>query len=315
MHPSGLFDRHPANPILTAADWPRRVNAVFNPAASRCDDETVLLCRVEDTRGISHLWAARSANGVDGWRVDPEPLLTPRADSEEEKWGLEDARVVHVAELDRWVITGTAFGPPGPGVFLATTDFHEVERHGIVMPPEDKNAAILPRRINGDWVLLHRPLLFQAGQADIWLSRSADLNDWRAPERVMRTREGPWWDAARIGIGPPPIETEHGWLLIYHGVHGTVAGPVYRVGLALLDLDGPNRVLHRSPDWVLSPHEPYERIGDVPNVVFPCGTTHDPITDRLHLYYGAADTCVALATAQLGDLVDHLLTCPPDGTV
>lgn len=144
----------------------------------------------------------------------------------------------------------------------------------------------------------------------IWISRSPDLVSWRSTQRVMHPRDGAWWDAARIGIGPPPIETEHGWLLIYHGVEQTMSGAIYRVGLALLDLDEPARALHRSQAWVLGPTEAYERMGDVPNVVFPCGVVHEGESDQVRLYYGAADTCLALATARLSELVDDVRTCP-----
>jgi predicted GH43/DUF377 family glycosyl hydrolase len=307
-----LFERHPGNPILTAADWPGQVNAVFNPAVAQVDGETVLLARVEDRRGISHLAVARSANGIDGWSVSPEPLLEPDDATPSEQWGFEDPRVVWVDELARWVITCTAYGPAGPGVFLATTeDFVEVERYGIVRHPEDKNAALLPHRIDGRWVLLHRPKTeFGGGHGEIQLSRSSDLVSWSAPEQVLQPRAGGWWDSLRIGIGPPPIRTEHGWLLIYHGVKETIAGDIYRVGLALLDLDEPTRVLHRLPTWILAPIAPYERTGDVPIVVFPCGLVQVQGTDEIRLYYGAADSSICLATARLAQLLDAVLAAP-----
>jgi predicted GH43/DUF377 family glycosyl hydrolase len=307
-----LFERHPGNPILTAADWPYPVNAVFNPAAAAVNGDTVLLARVEDRRGISHLTVARSANGLDGWSIEPEPLLAPDDDTASEQWGFEDARVVWVDELGRWVITCTAYGPAGPAVYLATTeDFAAVERYGIVRHPEDKNAALLPHRIDGRWVLLHRPKTqFGAGQGEILLSRSDDLVSWSAPEQVLQPRPGAWWDSLRIGIGPPPLRTEHGWLLIYHGVKDTVAGEIYRIGLALLDLDEPTRVLRRLSNWILAPLAPYERIGDVPNVVFPCGLLHDPGSDEVRLYYGAADSSICVATVRLHDLVEAVLAAP-----
>jgi beta-1,2-mannobiose phosphorylase / 1,2-beta-oligomannan phosphorylase len=312
MTPAELFERHPGNPILTVGDWPYPVNAVFNPAAATCDGETVLLARVEDRRGISHLTVARSANGVDGWAIEPEPLLAPADGIASEQWGFEDARVVWVEELGRWVITCTAYGPAGPAVFLATTeDFDTVERHGVVRHPEDKNAALLPHRIDGRWVLLHRPKTeFGGGHGEIVLSRSDDLVSWSAPEQVLQPRAGAWWDSLRIGIGPPPLRTEHGWLLLYHGVKDTVAGEVYRVGVALLDLDEPTRVLRRSPTWILAPLADYERTGDVPNVVFPSGLLHDEASDEIRLYYGAADSSICLATAQLRDLLDAVLAAP-----
>jgi beta-1,2-mannobiose phosphorylase / 1,2-beta-oligomannan phosphorylase len=307
-----LFLRHPANPILTAADWPATVNAVFNPAAVEADGETVILARVEDRTGISHLTVARSPNGVGGWQVAPEPLLAPLAGNEDEQWGFEDARVVWVAELGRFVITCTAYGPLGPAVFLATTeDFKSVERIGIVVSPEDKNAALLPVRVDGKWILFHRPTSgFAASSPGISLSRSSDLRSWSPPEVVMQPREGAWWDSLRIGIGPPLLETEHGWLLVYHGVKETVGGAIYRVGLALLDLDEPTRVLRRTSSWVLSPHEPYERQGDVPNALFPCGLVHDARSGELRLYYGAADTSICLATAALDEVLETVLGAP-----
>jgi beta-1,2-mannobiose phosphorylase / 1,2-beta-oligomannan phosphorylase len=302
-----LFERHPANPILSPEDWPYPVNAVFNPAAAISDGKTVLLARVEDRRGISHLTVARSANGVSDWSIDNEPLLAPSGLASEE-WGFEDARVVWIDELDRWAITCTAYGPPGPAVFLATTtDFKSVERRGIIRQPEDKNAALLPYRIEGRWVLLHRPKTqYEGGHGEIALSRSNDLVNWSAREKVLGPREGAWWDSLRIGLGPPPLRTEDGWLLVYHGVKEMVGGEIYRVGLALLDLKDPTRVLRRLSSWVLAPTAPYERTGDVPNVVFPCGLLHDEASDELRLYYGATDSTICLASARLRDVLDAL---------
>jgi predicted GH43/DUF377 family glycosyl hydrolase len=307
-----LFTRHPGNPILSAGDWPYPVNVVFNPAAAEVGGETVVIARVEGLTGVSHLTVARSANGLDGWRVDERPLLEQEPDVESELWGFEDARVVWVPELERWVITCTAYGPAGPAVYLATTeDFVTVERHGIVRHPDDKNAALLPHRIGGKWVLFHRPRTeFGGSRGEILLSRSADLEAWSSPEQVMRPRAGAWWDSSRIGLGPPPLLTEHGWLLLYHGVKDTVSGCIYRVGLALLDLEEPTRVLHRLPEWVLTPEAPYERVGDVPNVVFPCGLIHDARSGEVRLYYGAADTSICVATAQLSDLLAAVLAAP-----
>jgi len=307
-----LFHRHPANPILTADDWPYPVNVVFNPAAATVAGETLLLARVEDLRGISHLTVARSANGLDGWRVDAEPLLAPRPGVESEAWGFEDARTVWVEELERFVITCTAYGPEGPAVYLATTrDFSSVERHGIMVAPEDKNAAVLPERVGGKWVLFHRPTTgFGITHPSISLSRSPDLVNWSPPEMVMQPRAGAWWDSLRIGIGPPLLKTEHGWLLVYHGVKETVSGAIYRVGAALLDLDEPTHVIGRSTEWLLGPRELYERTGDVPNAIFPCGMIHDTASGELRLYYGAGDTSVCLATAQLDDVLATVLDGP-----
>jgi beta-1,2-mannobiose phosphorylase / 1,2-beta-oligomannan phosphorylase len=309
-----LFRRHARNPILTAADWPGGVNAVFNPAAVELDGQTVLLARVEARTGISHLTVARSPNGVDRWQIEEEPLLAPVDGQMEELWGFEDARTVWVDELGTHVISCTAYGPAGPSVFLATSkDFRSVERLGVVVAPEDKNAALLPERVGGKWILYHRPTSgFGSSTPGISLSRSADLRSWSPPETVMDPRAGAWWDSLRIGIGPPLVKTEHGWLLLYHGVKETVSGAVYRVGLALLDLEDPTRVLRRSADWVLAPREAYERVGDVPNALFPCGLIHDRAAGELRLYYGGADTTICLATASFDEVLQTVLAAPAD---
>lgn len=303
-----LFTRSPANPLLSAGDWPYPVGAVFNPGAARVDGDTVLLCRVEDRRGISHLTVARSTDGETDWQVDKEPLISPEDHGHSSSWGAEDPRITRIDELDAWLITYTAYGPAGPCVAMATTrDFRSVERAGIVTPPEDKNASLLPRLVDGQFVLFHRPM--SAGtRADVWLSRSPDLGSWTAPELVFGTRPGACWDNVRIGMGPPPLWTPHGWLGLYHGIKEVARHLVYRVGVVLLDLDRPEQVLRRGEDWVLAPTMPYERSGDAPNVVFPTGLIHEPEQDLLRLYYGAGDSCVALATASYSELLGYVLS-------
>jgi predicted GH43/DUF377 family glycosyl hydrolase len=308
-----LFHRDPNNPLLSASDFPYPMNSVFNPAAALHEGDTVLLCRVEDRRGISHLTVARSADGRTKWRVDNKPLIADDPTDPTTCWGVEDPRVTYVEELGGYVIAYTAYGPSGPCVALAITeDFLIAEPLGIVMPPEDKNASLLPRRVGDHFVLFHRPVSVISARADVWLSRSNDLRSWTTPEPVLQARPGAWWDAARIGMGPPAIETPAGWLVVYHGVKQMVSTSIYRCGMLLLDLDNPTRVLRRTPTWVLGPKEPYEVVGDVPNVIFPTGLVHDTETDELRLYYGAADTTVAMASAQLPEVMDYLLSLPPE---
>jgi predicted GH43/DUF377 family glycosyl hydrolase len=302
-----LFERHAKNPILTAADWPYPAHTVFNPGATRLrDGTTLLLCRVEDRRGHSHLCAARSDNGVDGWQIDPEPTLWPDPDGHpEEVWGIEDPRITFVEQLDKYAITYTAFSRGGPGVALAmTTDFRTFERYGMVMQPDDKDAALLPRRINGQYALLHRP--FTDPTADIWLSFSPDLRNWGGHRLVLPARRGAWWDANRIGLGPPLIETPRGWLMLYHGVKRTAAGCLYRLGAALFDLETAQQCLVRGDAWIFGPETPYEREGDVGYVTFPCGYTLDSDGDGINLYYGAADTSIALARGSIVQILSWL---------
>ena len=302
-----LLHRHPHNPILTAADWPYPVNTVFNAGATLLPDgTTLLLCRVEDRRGISHLCVARSKNGVDGWQIDPEPTLMPDpVNYPEEIWGIEDPRITYVEELGKYVITYTSYSRGGPGVSLALTeDFRHFERYGVIMPPEDKDAALLPHRIGDFWALIHRPITPLG--AHIWISYSPDLRHWGSHKMILEARRGAWWDANKIGLSSPPIETPEGWLVLYHGVKQTPSGAIYRVGLALFDLQTPERCLLRSDSWIFGPEELYERDGDVDDVVFPCGYTIGPDGDTLNLYYGAADTCIALATGSISALLGWL---------
>jgi predicted GH43/DUF377 family glycosyl hydrolase len=307
QRPPELFHRHKLNPILTAADWPYPIHTVFNPAATLLPDgATLLLCRVEDRRGLSHLCAARSANGVDEWQIDSRPTLLPDPDHfPEELWGIEDPRITFVPDLSQYAIVYTAYTRDGPGVALAfTKDFRHFERYGMIMPPEDKDAALLPHRIGDYWALIHRPV--SASGSHMWMSYSADLRYWGNHKLMMEARRGAWWDANKIGLSPPPIKTEQGWLVIYHGVRQTAAGAIYRLGLALFDLHKPEHCLKRSDEWFFGPEEPYEMQGDVGNVVFFCGYTLAPDGDTIHLYYGAADTCVALATGRVQAMLDWL---------
>jgi predicted GH43/DUF377 family glycosyl hydrolase len=300
--------RHGGNPILTAADWPYPAHTVFNPAATRLSDgTTLLLCRVEDRRGHSHLCAARSANGVDGWVVDAEPTLLPLPEEHpEELWGIEDPRITFVEELGQYAVAYTAFSRGGPGVALALTDdFKTFQRCGLVMQPDDKDAALLPRRIGGLFALVHRPS-HDLG-AHIWISFSPDLRSWGGHRLMLEARKGAWWDANKVGLSPPLIATPEGWLMIYHGVRHTAAGALYRLGLALFALERPEVCLARGDPWIFGPEASYECRGDVANVTFPCGYTIDADGDTLRIYYGAADTCIALATGSIREMVAWLL--------
>lgn len=302
-----LFTRHAGNPILSRQDWPYPMNSVFNAGAVQLPDgDTLLLCRVEERTGLSHLCAARSSNGVDGWRVDPEPTLLANPHKyPEEIWGIEDPRITFVPELNQYAIAYTSFARGGPGVSLALTrDFRTFERFGVIMPPEDKDAALFPRRINGYWAMIHRPVTPTG--AHMWISYSPDLRHWGNHKVMLEARRGGWWDANKIGLCSPPIETSKGWLTIYHGVRQTAAGSIYRLGLALFDLENPEICLQRGDSWMFGPEASYERSGDVKDVVFPCGQIIGTDGDTIRLYYGAADSCMALATCSLSALLTWL---------
>jgi predicted GH43/DUF377 family glycosyl hydrolase len=199
----------------------------------------------------------------------------------------------------------------GPGVALALTrDFHTFDRCGMILQPENKDAAVLPERVGGKWILIHRPVINT--EAHMWISYSSDLRDWGNPKIIMKARIGGWWDANKIGLSGPPIKTTEGWLTIYHGVKRNASGAIYRLGLALFDLESPDICLQRGDEWIFAPEEPYEILGDVDKVVFPCGHTVLPDGDTVHLYYGAADTSIAMATGSIKAMLAWLKAHPSD---
>lgn len=307
-----LFQRHPSNPILTAKDWPYPAHTVFNAGACQVGDETILLVRVEDRRGHSHLTVARSSDGVSNWKIDSGPSFVPETDKfPEEMWGVEDPRLTWMEERNEWIIAYTAYSSSGPLVSLAsTTDFKAFTRLGPVMPPDDKDAAVFPRRFGDRYAMIHRPVSTGSSGAHIWLSFSPDLTHWGDHHVLLRARLGGWWDANKIGLSPPPLETPEGWLLLYHGVRQTPGGCIYRLGIALLDLEKPWQVLHRSDEWIFAPETAYELHGDVSGVVFPCGWILDEKYGEIRMYYGGADSCLALATAKLADVLTYIEGCP-----
>ena len=302
-----LFTRYLGNPVLSAKDIPYTVNSVFNAGAVKVGDDSLLLMRVEDRRGLSHLTVARSRDGFTGWQVDPRPTLpADPVGHPEEVWGIEDPRICRMEGEERCIISYTAYSKGGPLVSLTTTeDFKHFVRLGPVMPPDDKDAALFPVRFKGRYAMIHRPAATMEGLGcHMWLSYSPDLKHWGDHQIILRARHGGWWDANKIGLSPPPLRTSEGWLVMYHGVRVTISGGIYRLGLALLDLDDPGKVLLRGDEWVLAPEESYEREGDVQDVVFPCGWIVEG--DDLRLYYGAADTTMAVATAKVSELLEWL---------
>ncbi|MBN1345831.1 MAG: glycosidase [Phycisphaerae bacterium] len=298
-----IFQRSPHNPILAARDMPFPAAAVLNPGATEHEGDVVLVLRVEDHAGFSSIYVARSKDGVTGWRIQPEPLLRhgePRW--RYEMYGCEDPRVVYLSEQGYWYITYTGYSSSGAAVALARTkDFVEAERVGLIFSPNNKDSALFPKRFNGRWAVLHRPDA-GGGIEDIWIAYSPDLIHWGEPRCVLREGYGPAWDAVKVGAGPPPVLTEFGWLLIYHGVKAYGGELLYRAGAAVLDEIEPHEVIGRTSGWLFQAEEIYEVSGLVPGVVFPTGMLIRG--DELWMYYGAADTCVCLATAKLKDVLE-----------
>ncbi|MFW6061706.1 MAG: glycosidase, partial [Planctomycetota bacterium] len=221
-----------------------------------------------------------------------------------EKWGCEDPRVTYIADQQTWYITYTAYSPAGAAVGLARTrDFATAERIGLIFSPNNKDAALLPERFNGRWAVIHRPDA-GGGIENIWSAYSPDLVHWGEPHCVLQEGPGPAWDGMKVGAGPPPVVTEYGWLLLYHGVKAYGGTLSYRVGAAMLDRDQPHKMIARAPKNIFKATALYEIAGLVPNVVFPTGLLRRG--DELWMYYGAADTSVCLATGKLQDVLNTM---------
>ncbi len=305
-----LFSRCDKNPIITCDDLPVRASSVYNPGAVEVGDDVVLLLRVEDRKGFSNIHVARSADGVSNWHIDAEPLLAyGLPNMRYETLGCEDARVTWIDEDGWYYITYVAYSSMGPAAGLARTqDFKTGERVGLVFAPNTQDVVMFPEKIGGLSHVLHRPALGDIEH--IWSACSPDLIHWGMPHVVIPERGGPWWDGLKVGAAAPPLRTDRGWLLVYHGVKALAGVLSYRVGLALLDLDEPHKVLKRTSEWVFGPQAHYEQEGIVPNIVFPSGTIRRD--NEVWMYYGAADSSVCLARARLGDLMQVLENEPPE---
>ncbi len=297
-----LLHRWHGNPVITVEDVPFRANTVFNGTPIDAGDKVYLLLRVEGQHGYSFFALAESTDGLN-FTIDPKPVMLPAREgpfAEYEKKGIEDPRVTFIDGT--CYVVYTAVGNCGPRIALAkTADYRHYDRIAIISEPGNKDGILFPRKIGGRYARLDRPI--GLGRGSIWVSYSPDLVNWGDSELIITPRGG-YWDDYRIGASVTPIETEQGWLEIYHGVKMTSAGPIYRVGVVLLELDNPAKVIKRGDQPILSPRENYERIGDVPNVCFACGAV---LSDdgEMKIYYGAADTSICIATCTLDQLLSE----------
>jgi predicted GH43/DUF377 family glycosyl hydrolase len=302
-----ILRRHAGNPIITAADIPFTCNTVFNGSAVKLDGAYHILLRVEGQHGYSVFALGRSRDGYE-FELEELPVMTPATQGHMQKYevaGVEDPRVT-VLEGTVYV-TYTAFSGYGPVMALARTeDLTSFERLGIISEPGNKDGILFPRRINGRYARLDRPVGNHIGR--IWISFSDDLLHWGDSRVLVSPRPG-YWDSYRVGGSTTPIETDEGWLEIYHGIKMTGGGPIYRAGVVVLDPEDPSVVLGRSPIPVLAPRTDYERIGDINNVVYPSAAIPEQ-DGSLKVYYGAADTCFCVATSTLDELVSVALEGP-----
>ena len=278
--------------------------ATFNPGVVKSGDIIHILYRAVNERSISSLGYATMKDGETILERSATPVLAP-SDSWEEL-GCEDPRITAIDET--FYIFYTAYSRRGPRIAAAsTTDFRSYTRYGVVGADyDDKDCALFPERMGGKFVAVHRiapniEIAFfdriqrrdRVPQIDSEILKRIEANVIMRPERK--------WEEKKIGIGPPPIRTDAGWVIIYHGVDSNT---VYRAGAALLDLENPRRVIARTREPILEPEKDYEKVGVVPNVVFPEGTV--VIGDELMVFYGGADKVCCLATVPIKLLMESL---------
>lgn len=308
--PGGSSDvlwRSSRNPIIPRDAIPR-ANSIFNSAVVPFESAYAGVFRIDDTTRTMNVHAGRSVDGIT-WEIEPEPIefvpAEPRVSEIQDRFEhAYDPRVTWLE--DRYYVTWCN-GYRGPTIGVAYTyDFETFHQLDNAFLPFNRNGVLFPRKIEGAYAMLSRPSDHgHTPFGDIFYSESPDLVHWGRHRHVMGTV--PWsWQSTKIGAGPTPIETDEGWLLIYHGVLTSCNGFVYSMGAAMLDLDEPWKVIARGARYLLSPQVEYEQVGDVPNVAFPCAALFDQPTGRLAVYYGGADTVVCLAHGYLQEIIDFI---------
>lgn len=305
--------RASTNPILEPIpenSWESK--AVFNPAAIHLDGEVHILYRAMGEDNTSTIGYARSADGVNIDYRHPEPVYEPRRPFEEKltpggNSGCEDPRITKID--NRIYMTYTAFdGRNPPRVALASISVDDFldenwnwKEPVLISPPniDDKDACIFPEKVNGKYFIVHRG----GDDIDTSFNKSLDFDGetWIEEYRWIYPRRG-MWDSEKVGVAGPPIKTEEGWVLFYHGV--SKDDGKYRVGVVLLSLDDPTKITARLDDYIFEPETEYEKIGIVSNVVFPCGNVL--MDDTFYIYYGGADKVTGVATIKKQELLETL---------
>ncbi len=294
--------RYSRNPIIPADLLPTS-NSIFNSAVVPFQGEFAGVFRCDNLRREMLIHGGRSHDGLN-WQIRPEPIHFRCDDPELARCEyMYDPRVCWIE--DRYYVTWCN-GYHGPTIGVAYTfDFETFCQLENAFLPYNRNGVLFPRRIRGQYAMLSRPS--DRGHTpfgDIFYSESPDLEHWGHHRFVMAPKGG--WQSTKVGAGPIPIETDEGWLLLYHGVITQCNGFEYSFGAALLDLEQPWKVMYRTAPYLMAPRLPYERVGDTPNVVFPCAAVVDAPTGRMAIYYGAADTATGLAFAWVAELVDFI---------
>ncbi len=339
------LQRYEGNPILRPRDTYWEKMQVRNPAAWYDCERVVMIYTARTVMNTIYLGLAFSDDGYHFERASDEPWLSPSKEGFD-AGTVEDARMVKIGDTYYVTYMARSIGkedfeagakatgipdnedPTAPtwtknwrrGGLLTTKDFKTIERLGPITSEHvfDANVILFPEKIGGRFCLIHRPSAYVAAESisqnyppeqrpGMHICFSTDLKEWVDDRRIA----GPCfpWEKYKIGGSSQPIRTDQGWLVLYHAV----AGPhpdrfIYRVGVMMLDLDDPTRVIARAPEPILEPEEPWEREGTVPMVVFPNSAV--VIDGTLFVYYGGADTVTAVATADLDEIVTHVMKHP-----
>lgn len=303
-----LIKRYENNPILKREDVPYPVATVHNAGVVKHNNRYIMLFRAHQHNGRSIIGRAESDDGFT-FEVHSKPFMTPAEEgifAEYETFGVEDVRICPFE--DHYLICYSAYSEHGVRVGLARTqDFESLERIALISQADMRNIVIFPEKIDGRYVRLDRPHS-DIHSWSIWISYSPDLVHWGDSREIIKPLEY-HWDEMKVGPGAPPIKTDRGWLNIYHGVFNTMAGAVYRLGVALHDLNNPEKLIGVADPWILQPEDPWEISGYVPNVVFSCGAVPEP-DGSLKIYWGGADSVMCVGTAQIEELADLCIHQP-----
>jgi len=301
-----LIKRYRNNPVLTREDIAYPVATVHNAGVIKFNDRYIMIFRSHKHNGRSILGKAESEDGFN-FIADEKPFMLPATEGvfkDYEEHGLEDPRIIF---LDgEYLITYSAYSRNGVRIGLAKTiDFKSVQRISLITQADYRNVVIFPEKFNGLYARLDRPHS-EISPWSIWISYSPDLIYWGESRLIMKPCQY-HWDEMKIGPGAPPIRTSRGWLNIYHGVFPTMDGCIYRLGVALHNLNNPAEVIAVGDDWILQPEEPHEITGYVHNVVFCCGAVPEE-DGSVKIYWGGADSVMCVGTANIEQLVDHCLS-------
>ncbi|MDR1538910.1 MAG: glycoside hydrolase family 130 protein [Clostridiales bacterium] len=303
--PKGCIDyiwRFSENPIIPRNAIPCS-NSVFNSAIVPFEGKFAGVFRCDDRSRLMNIYSGFSDDGIH-WNISHDPIIMASGDPEIIR--LEYRYDPRVCLVDGKYYVNWCNGYHGPTIGAAWTydfkTFHQLENAFL---PYNRNGVMFPRKINGSFAMLSRPSdTGHTAFGDIFYSESPDYVYWGKHRHVMSRTDG--WQATKIGAGPIPIETDEGWILIYHGVLTSCNGYVYSFGAALLDLEKPWQVLKRSKNYLLSPQAIYECVGDVPNVAFPCAALTDAPSGRISIYYGCADTVTGLCFTTVDEIMAFL---------